>query len=138
MTATEAMTGYGAQVEVQLAGVWFELKEVTKFTPPKLTSDEVDATHLKSPDRTKEAIKGLRNPGAFPIDMNYVPGSPTDLYMLEWDATGDTRPVRSTFPNGVAKTFNAFVLDYGGSDVTVDGKLQATGNLKVAGAVAQA
>jgi hypothetical protein len=135
MVATQAMTGYGAQVVVIRGGVRTELAEVTKFTPPKLTSDEVDATHLKSPNRTKESIKGLRNPGSMPVDMNYIPGSPTDVYLLEWDATSDTGDVEITYPNGVKDTFGAFVLDYGGSDVVVDGKLQATVNLKVAGAI---
>lgn len=132
---SDAMTGYDTKVEVQLSSTWTELLEVTRVGPPRLTSNEVDATHLRSPNRTMESIKGMRNPGQMAIDLNHVPSSETDEYLLAWDAAGDTRPVRITYPNGAVDTFPAYVLDYGPSDITVDGKLQATGNLKVAGAV---
>lgn len=135
MPATEAMIGYGTTIEVAKGAtpVWTTLAEVTSVPPPSSTVDDIDATHLNSPGRTKEYIPGLKDYSEIAVDMNWIPGSDTDEYVLEWQASGERRQVRITYPNNITDTFLAYVKGYSGAAATVDGKLSATLTMKVAG-----
>ena len=63
MAASNAAIGYGANVEVSTTGnspdVLTTLDEITSITPPSSTSDQIDVTHMQSPNRRREFIAGL-------------------------------------------------------------------------------
>ncbi|WP_447411788.1 phage tail tube protein, partial [Clostridium perfringens] len=69
-----------------------DVGEVTSITPPSDTDDMVDATHTQSPNRTREFIAGLTDPGECSFEMNFVPGSPSDI--LIQDAKGKRKICR--------------------------------------------
>ncbi len=136
MPASEAMIGYGTTIEVEndaSPAVFTKLGEVTSVTPPSSTVDDIDVTHLESPGRTREYIPGLKDFSEIPIELNWVVGGTTDDFILDWEASGERRNVRITYPNNATDTFLAYARGYSGSAVTVDGKLAATLTLKVAG-----
>jgi len=131
----DGMIGFDSTVEVETTtGVWFELGLVGNVTPPNEQVDEVDITHMKSPDATRQFIQGLANPGDMTMDINYVPGNDTDEYIIAWRASRETRNVRITYPTDVVDTFPAFVKGYAPS-LAVGDKSGAQLTLKVAGAV---
>ena len=140
MAATEAGIGYGTQVHVSSdAGVtWTKLNELRGVTPPNESVDEPEATHMESPNRTKEFVQGLIDPGDMSMTMNHVEGSDTDEYIAVWRGLRQTRLVRITFPNLRTRTFPAFVKGYVPDEIQA-GELQtATLTLRVAGAIARA
>lgn len=131
------MIGYDSLVEVETSpGVWFAMGLAGNITPPNESVDQVDVTHMKSPNRTKQFISGLRDPGEMSMSINYVPGNDTDNYVLAWRSAGDTRNTRITYPTGVKDTFPAFPLGFSPTLATAD-KATADLRLKVAGAVAR-
>lgn len=80
MAATEAMIGYGSKFEISTDnGVsWDAIAEVYDITPPSDTIDVIDATHMQSPNATREFILGLNDPGECSFEMNFIPGSNAD------------------------------------------------------------
>lgn len=134
-TTDPGMIGYDSTVEVQNSdSTWTELGLVGDITPPNESTDQVEVTHMKSPNRTKQRIAGLRDPGSMSLNVNYVPGNDTDDYVLAWRTAADTRNVRITYPTGVIDTFPAFVLGWKPTLSTAS-KASATLDLQVAGSV---
>jgi hypothetical protein len=136
---SDARIGYGLTLEVgttpSQTPVYFELAEVTSFQPPQSTIDDIEVTHMKSPQRRREYIPGLTDSGQASATMNYVPASATDVFLEGWRASGETRKVRGTYEDGSRVEFTAYVSTYSPDNIPVDGKMSATLNMKVTGAV---
>jgi hypothetical protein len=135
---TEALIGYGTIFAVESApgsGSYTQLGEVTSVTPPNLSVDQIDATHMQSPGRTREFIQGLADPGEMSIEMNYIANSATDAFLLAWRTSGLTRSARISYPGSATDTFPAFILGYAPGSIDPSDKMSATLSLKVAGAV---
>lgn len=132
--------GYGAEFEVrdgnQSDSGWVSLGLITNITPPSDTVDQIEITHMASPNRQKQYIAGLSDPGEMSLDLNYMPGSVTDEFILEWRASGETRESRINYPAtaSLVDTFPTFVSSYVPAIPAAD-KMTATLGLKVAGAV---
>lgn len=136
--ATEASIGYGSKFELWDGGVspsvFVELGEITSITPPNEQTDIIDATHMASPDATREYIMGLTDPGETSFEMNFVPGSVSDELIRAVRATRAAAPCRITFPNGVTWSFSGLVTGYEPT-APVDDKMTATVTMKVSSSV---
>lgn len=135
-TNDPGMIGYGSTFEVETAagsGVYFKLGLIGGITPPNESVDQVDVTHTESDARTRQFIAGLRDPGDASCSVNYVAGNATDVFVLAWRASGETRSCRITYPTLVKDTFPAFVLGWSPTLATAD-KCSADLKIKVAGA----
>src|SRR5690349_13584189 len=100
--ATDARTGWGGEVHISsddTAGNLVELVEVVSFDTPQDEADEVEATHLKSPNRRKEFIAGMIDGGEATITLNCVPGSATYNLLLAAKNAADTRYLRFILPD---------------------------------------
>jgi Lambda phage tail tube protein, TTP len=132
---SNAMIGHGILVRMRpVAGAWTTLSEVFNAAPPSDSDDLVDVTHYQSPSRRREFISGLIDGGEVSFEMNHVPGSATDLFMIA--ASGSEREIEITYPNGVKLTFGGIRQGYEVSS-PVDDKITATASFKVTGAVTQ-
>lgn len=137
MTTTQARIGYDTKFAIEDApgsGVYVLLSEVYQVTPPSGTIDQIDATHFGSPNRTREFVPGLKDPGTASAEMNYVPNSTTDQRLMSLSESGEVVSMRITYPSGVTVTFPASVESYD-QNVPLDDKMTATANFKVSGAV---
>lgn len=134
MAETEASIGYGSffHISQDNGATWIDLAEVYDITPPNDTVDEVDATHMQSPNRTREFIPGLIDPGEASFEMNFVPGSASDLKIAEIKTAGERVKCRVTFPNAVTWTFSGWVSGYEPA-VPTDDKMTATVTWRVTG-----
>ncbi len=134
MAETQASIGYGSLFHISRdnEATWIDLAEVFDITPPNDTVDEVDATHMQSPNRTREFIPGLIDPGEASFEMNFVPGSPSDLLIAEIKTAGERVRCRLTFPNGVTWKFSGWVSGYEPA-VPTDDKMTATVTWRVTG-----
>ena len=134
---TLADIGYNSTLEVSTTpggSTYTAIGEVTSITPPNESVDVIDVTHMDSPNRTREFIQGLIDPGDASAEVNWVPGGVTEDFVLGWRTSGETRNVRITMANDTTYTFPAFVTGWS-PQAPVDGKLAATLTMKVAGAV---
>jgi hypothetical protein len=143
---TDARTGWGGEVHIstdETAGNLVELVEVVSFETPQDESEEVDATHLKSPDRRREVIAGLIDGGSSTITLNCVPGSATYNLLLNAQQDGTTRAVRLILPDQAGDpdwqidTFG-WVKRFTPGTITANGKIEATAVLRITGAQTQA
>ena len=96
---SSALLGYGSFFQVEdtsSPGVFNYIAEVTNITPPAFTVDQVDVTHMQSPGRIREFISGLIDPGESSFEMNFVPGSESDILLFDWMNTPITELRRRT------------------------------------------
>lgn len=134
---TEADIGHGTTLEYahpDTPEAFTAMGEITNVTPPPMTRDVIDATHMQSPDRWREYIAGLRDGGEMSIDLNFVPGSTTDVFLVNSQIENFPRPYRITYPDGSVETFDAFNVGYE-RGVPVDDKMTGTATFKVTGPV---
>jgi hypothetical protein len=121
-----------------------QLQEVRSCGFPQDTTDEVEVTHLLSPNRRKEYIQGLIDGGEFNATFNYDPGSATDLALTNAKELGTVRKVRVEVPDesGTGSidwnfTFSAFVKKYSPDSMEPNAAIQATATFRITGDVEQ-
>lgn len=140
MPETQAAIGYGATFAVEdddaSPSNYVVLAEVYDINPPDQKIDQIDATHSQSPNRYREFIQGLVDPGETSFDMNFVPGSAADL-RIQALRDGLARSCQITFPNGATWTFSGVLTGYQPKVPTAD-KMTATVTFKVSGSIVAA
>jgi hypothetical protein len=75
--AEASVHGYGAELLVGTSGSpnSFEaIAGVVRITPGEMSTEDIDITHLRSPDAHREHRPGLRNSGAFSVECILLPG----------------------------------------------------------------
>lgn len=115
----DAFIGYGSQLLVgQNDGspeTFVAIADITSITPGDMTTDIVEKTHLRSPDRHKEKIATLRDSGPFQLAGNYRPthGSHT---VAGGDGFSATRSLPSLWRDATEANFKIELpADAGGS-----------------------
>lgn len=101
MGDTDARIGHGGTFELAYATaptVFTYIAETRDFTLPSESTGTEDATHMQSPNRVQEFINTLTDPGEISFDMNLVPGSDSDKYLMA--CRGSRMLWRYTFPSG--------------------------------------
>ncbi|MCK8780561.1 phage tail protein [Rhizobium sp. NTR19] len=134
---TDARIGYGTKYAIWDAdadpAAFAEIAEVFSVTPGAASADRIDATHMQSPGRRREYIAGLIDNGEASFEINYIPGSDTDILLRTLMDSGQTVQHRITFPNGVTVTYDASIIGYEKS-IPVDDRMTATITVAVSGA----
>lgn len=93
--STDAQIGWGGKFFLQNeADEWVELDEILETPFPEGETEDVEATHMQSPNRRREYIAGLINDGTGDVLMNYVPGSTTDVLCRDLQDAGITTGYR--------------------------------------------
>ena len=93
---SEARIGWGTGFYVAKPdGAMFEVDEVTEVPFGDETADDVEATHMKSPKKRKEYIRGLIEAGEANLVVNYIPGSETDVLLREMHTSGRVAAFRT-------------------------------------------
>lgn len=134
---SDADIGYDTQFDIKAApgaAAFTALAEVYSVTPPESSIDQIEVTHFKSPDRKREYIPALSDNGTASCEMNFVPGSPTDLLIEALITAGDVVEAQITYPNGTVVGFFCSVSGYSKS-IPVDDRMTATVEFQVTGAV---
>lgn len=138
MVASQAALGYGSLFSITdtsvSPSVLVDIAEIFNITPPNFEADDVDVTHNQSPNSTRETIAGLKTPGDCSFEMNFVPGSASDVLIRSLLNSGSQRTCVITFPNLVTWTFLAAVKGYEVSMPT-DDRMTATVSMQVSGSV---
>lgn len=140
MAVTISQIGYGALFGIGDDGgpeAFPAMAEVESITPPSDNVDIVEATHLSSPNRTKEFIKGLNDPGETSIEIHFLPGEADDDAIQILRTRTTPKNFRITFPAiapaaAVKWTFAGFLVGYEPS-ISAGELMTATLRIKVTG-----
>lgn len=144
MAASLAMIGYASKFMFESLTspgdsplTYVEVAEVKNITPPNQQTDDVDVTHNSSPSRRREFIAGLIDPGEASFEMNFVPGSASDLRIQGLLTAGTNVNCRITWPNNINWDFVGIVKGYEISAATEDAMtatvtIRTTGNITAA------
>jgi hypothetical protein len=92
--AEDAITGYGSQLMVGdgASPERFEaIAGVVTITPGSMNTDDIDRTHLRSPDAHKEHMPGLRDSAAFSVE---------GIWLAEEDSQSNTGGGTGPFASG--------------------------------------
>ena len=116
--------GDGADPEV-----FVEIGEFTALTPPGYSADSHDATHLNSPDKTREFIQGLGDIGEISGTMHWTLTS--DAVVRGLQGAG-TKNFKMTFGGTKEWSFAAFLTGFS-KPMTVGEKIEADVTLKITG-----
>lgn len=133
---SDAMIGYDSSYAISNGDspeTFQQIGEVFNITPGEETTDRVDVTHYKSPDRRREFVAGLIDPGEATFEINWVPGNETDEFLRDLRTSGESRTHKIRFPNGVTVSFDAIILSYSKA-IPLDDKMTATITVAVSGA----
>lgn len=135
---TDAKTGWGGEFHfTNNSGSLTEHSEVVSFTLPNGETERLDATHLKSAGRRREKIPGLIDDGDLTVVYNYIPGSQTDLDIMQAYTEGDTRPYMAVIPRATTDwevEGNAFVSGVDRGEIIADGVMRVTVTYTLSGA----
>lgn len=139
---SSAILGYGSFFQVESfdsPGAMHYINEVMSITPPSFVVDQVDVTHMQSPGRIREFISGLIDPGEASFEMNFVPGSESDIFLFDWMNAPITenrrRTCRVTFPGtGFYWEFSGEITGYE-PELPTDDKATAAVTIKVTGTI---
>lgn len=137
-----ASTGYNGEVHLSSDGTALnlvELVQVVSFSLPSDTSERVETTHLKSPNRRRQYTSGMIDGGEVEVTLNFRPGSDTDQAIEDALAEGDERAARFVIPELGVPTWEynttVVVTGYDKGEVVADGKMEATVTMAISGAV---
>lgn len=132
--------GYGSSVAVKRAAggaVFVTLEGVREFSLPTSEVDEIDVTHMGSPNRQREYISGLRDNGEVSLEMLWAPSSATDTLLREILATGEACEIRFTVENGATdfvETYSGFCKGYE-RNTPYDDVKTATATFRISGVI---
>jgi hypothetical protein len=140
---TDARIGWGGKVYLSTDNTEANLtllSEVVDTTFPQDETDEVEATHLASPGRRKEFLAGLIDGGEMTLNLNYTPGSATDLLLSAALAAGTTRKVRIVVPDETGTgsadwniVTSGFVKRYAADSMSAGAKIGAVAVIRITG-----
>lgn len=134
---TGAKTGWGGEFWLDNdAGALTELVEVKSFTLPNGETEQIDATHLKSPNRRREFVAGMIDDGELEVVMNLVSGSATDVLIETAQTDGVTRTWKAVVPRASGSrtyTGECIVTGYDHGTVEPDAVMEATLTIKLSG-----
>lgn len=141
----EASTGWNSEVWLSsddTVGNLEELVQVVSFSTGSPTSDRVETTHLKSPNRRRQYTVGMIDSGEAEITLNMRRGSDTDIALQDALDAGDERYIRFNFAELGVLTWTDDVMGvitgYDKGEVTADGKMEATVSIALNEIVASA
>jgi len=135
---SEAMLGYGSKFQKLDAGHWVDLAEVNNISGPDLDRDDVDVTHMQSPDAMREFIAGLGEAGEFTVTGNFIPRSDSQRELLADFKSRAIHQYRVLLPDAVDDdnksrwVFDAFVQSLS-TEKPTDDKMEFTAAFKISG-----
>lgn len=98
---SDALIGWDTEFWLDAAnGTLTQIAEVISVTPPNPQTADVEVTHFKSANRRREYIAGLIEDGDGTIEINFVPGSASDVLLRAAVNDGVTRSYRIILPDG--------------------------------------
>lgn len=139
---SEAQSGWGSGFFMGLtASTMIEISEVTKIPFAEEKAGTFEKTHFKSPNRRKEYGAALIEPGEDTLEINYIPGSPTDLLLTAAHNSGAPYMYEAYLPapgNKWWKISGYLIVQSRGRSVPIDNGMKQMVSVRFTGASSEA
>lgn len=141
---SEGVPGYGAELLVGDGGSPEDFEAVpfiNSITPGEMNTSVIDRTHLRSPNRHREKMAGIRDSGPWTVEMTYVPkhesqssaGGGSGVYqgggLIKWWIEATEKNWKIILNDGSPATevpFRGFISRFQIGTITVDDKINVT------------
>ncbi len=135
---SEAAIGYGSQFKIGDGASpeqFTAVAEVKTITPPGFEMDEIDVTHLESPNRFREVVGSIKDATEVKMTANATSANLTALYLV---ADGIVRNflITSNAELNMQWPFSGFVKSVVPGELSNDGALEIEITVRVSGSVA--
>lgn len=132
----DSSVGYMGEVWLHNGTALYELVEVKGFgIPNRGEREQVEKTHLKSPDWRREYHSTFYEDSDFNVMLNFRPLSSTDVLCDDAHADGDIRAMKIVLPeNGVPVAqieLTAKCINYDRGEVGANDLMEATATFRV-------
>lgn len=132
----DATLGYMGEFHLHNGTTLYELVQVKSFAIPSPgTREQIESTHLKSPDWRREYVSGFYEDSDFEVTLNSRLLSDTDVLLADALADGDAREFLAGIPeNGVAAAQiqgTCRCIAYNRGTVSPDEVIEATATFRV-------
>lgn len=132
----DAAIGYGAKfhrsADGTSGGAFSTIGEVVSISPPELTREAVETTHLESTNRIREFVAGMRDLGEVSVTLNLDAGDATVSSLLADYADDDPGYYKIIFPDTTEWGFAALLTSFAPGDVS-EGKMEVVVTFKPTG-----
>lgn len=113
----ELWIGRTTVVEQTPTTTWTEVRGIETLNFPSKPPEDVDATHMKSPGRSRETIPGLLPVGDWSQDIQMWIGSPEDTLLEELaeqteEGTREIVYIEFHIVGGARRTYTGYVNEY--------------------------
>ncbi len=134
MAASSGVTrGYGSTVRAGVGEVptFTTIVGVEEFDMPDQTPDDIDVTHLNSPGDTEESIPGMKKAVDWDLNIQYAPGSDTDVLLTSLRVSGEDFLLEIKAVGAEARTWAAYVKNYRATGINAKGKMMSVAKIRV-------
>lgn len=132
---SDAAIGYGSTFSIGNGASpqgFGELAEVVTITPPGFTMDEVDVTHLQSPDQFREVIGTIKDATEVSMTANATAANVAALYAAADGLVRDFR-IDSNQQIGLRWNFRGFIQNVTPGELSNDDRLTIEITVRVSG-----
>lgn len=132
----DASVGYMGSAFLHNGTTLYELVQVKGFDIPTVGErEQVETTHLKSPNWRREYVSTFYEDSDFNVMLNFRPLSDTDVLLADALADGDTRAMKIVIPeNGVPVAqieLTARCINYTRGEVAPNDVMESTATFRV-------
>lgn len=119
---------YGNQSSYTASTTWTDIAGLLEITPPKLKADDIDVSHMLTPDQIKEFEAGWAEGGEAELKIQFEADQAEDVYGL----FRITKGYRVTFVNGATWKLTGYINEFG-DEVDREGVITTSIKVKVSG-----
>jgi hypothetical protein len=119
---------YGDAATAATSTTWTSLVGVTDIKPPKIDGEDVDISHLKSPNKFKQFDPGWANAGELEFTVQYDKTQTTAVYALFRTPKG----FQVTFADGSKWKYDGYIKSWQ-DQIEKDGIVTQNLTIKISG-----
>lgn len=121
------MWGIGAKFQIKENEAWVDIARVRSITPPGLTTDMADGTHLQSEGGVEEKQPTIHRLGDAVLNVLFEPDDEAQKELLNKQINRKKLDCRIVFPGETNNyNFSAYISGFELGEITPEGLLEAT------------
>jgi hypothetical protein len=123
---------YGNQATHGASTVWTTMGNITDITPPNVEADDIETSHMLSPEQFKTFMAGWADGGEVELTIQYEKAKNAELYSLFRQDKGFRLMFADPAPSGSKWNFSGYIKAFG-NEVDREDIISADITVKISG-----